>query len=78
MPRRPSREYHTSQAPRAAHQGHLANPPTTVAQLRDAMEEWIKDLEDWGQRVRDDIIRLEAATGVGLGDPGDPPAGPWA
>lgn len=37
---------------------------------------WIHDMVCWGQAVRDDIIRLEAAAGIGQGDPGDPPPEP--
>ncbi len=38
--------------------------------------QWTRDLHSWGEDVRDDIIRLESAAGIGKGDPGDPPAGP--
>ena len=37
---------------------------------------WMNDLRGWGQRVRDDIIRLEAAVGAAPGDTGDPPPAP--
>lgn len=46
----------------------------------DELVRWLKiytaDLAAWGQDVRDDIIRLEAACGIAPGDPGDPPGGP--
>jgi hypothetical protein len=46
----------------------------------DELVKWLKiytdDLAAWGQDVRDDIIRLEAACRIPQGDPGDPPGGP--
>lgn len=38
---------------------------------------WMNSMVEWGKNVRDDIIRLESATGIGPGDPGDPPPTPW-
>jgi len=40
------------------------------------MYQWTRDMHTWGECVRDDIIRLEAAVGLPPGDPGDPPGGP--
>ena len=42
-----------------------------------AIVDWGRDMDRWGQTVRDDIVRLEAAAGVPPGDPGDPPPPPW-
>ena len=39
---------------------------------------WTRDLRGWGERVRDDIIRQEAAVGAAPGDTGDPPPAPRA
>ena len=39
---------------------------------------WTRDLRGWGERVRDDIVCLEAAVGAARGDPGDPPPAPRA
>ena len=38
----------------------------------DHLAAWVRDMIAWAQDVRDDIIRIEAAVGLG-GDPGDPP-----
>lgn len=40
------------------------------------MREWRHQFEDWGERVRRDIIRLEEKTGIAQGDPGPPPPPP--
>ena len=54
------------------------DPPTKASdELRDLMKDWIDDMIGWGQDVRDDIIRLEAAAGLPTGDPADPPPRPW-
>jgi hypothetical protein len=37
---------------------------------------WIRAMHEWGQRVRQDILRLEAAACLSVGDPGDPPRPP--
>jgi len=64
---------------------HWPDPPwprydfpadVTTAQI-DEVIVWMKSVIAWGENVRDDIIRLEAATGIGPGDPGDPPPPPW-
>ena len=44
--------------------------------LATCLAAWMRDMKTWGQDVRDDIIRLEAAVGVARGDPGDPPPAP--
>ena len=46
-------------------------------EMVQAIIDWSQDLIMWGQTVRDDIIRLEAASGIDRGDPGDPPPPPW-
>lgn len=48
----------------------------TVDQFNHLVE-WTQCLYEWGQRVREDIRRLEKATGLSAGDPGDPPLPPW-
>ena len=40
------------------------------------LRNWVLDVVEWGQRVRHDILRLEAAAGLAEGDPGDPPPNP--
>ena len=69
-PRRATRSYRC---------GPHANdpPPPNVNTLRDRIQDWMDDMIDWGQDVRDDIIRLEAAAGLPTGDPADPPPRPW-
>lgn len=47
---------------------------------KEAIEElidWLESIVEWGKNVRDDIVRLEGAMGIGAGDPGDPPPSPW-
>ena len=51
-------------------------PKIPDANLRITLAKWMRDMKLWGQEVRDDIIRLEAAVGVATGDPGDPPPAP--
>jgi hypothetical protein len=46
-------------------------------EMVDAIVNWGHDMDRWGQTVRDDIVRLEAALGLPPGDPGDPPPPPW-
>jgi hypothetical protein len=55
----------------------------TVSPHRRAREVWVRDMREWsnkfvawGERVRQDIIRLEEKTGIGRGDPGSPPPPP--
>ena len=43
--------------------------------LRD-LRNWIRDMVDWGERVRQDILRLERHARLAKGDPGDPPPKP--
>lgn len=40
------------------------------------MYQWTRDMNAWGQDMRDDLIRLEGQAGFPSGDPGDPPGGP--
>ena len=40
------------------------------------MYQWTRDMNAWGQDMRDDLIRLEGQAGFPTGDPGDPPGGP--
>ncbi len=57
---------------------HLSRKPSEQEpELRKLMQDWMDDMIGWGQDVRDDIIRLEAAAGLPTGDPGDPPPRPW-
>lgn len=44
--------------------------------MSDELKQWIKDMVEWGKRVRNDILRLENVTGLSQGDPGDPPPPP--
>ena len=41
------------------------------------LQQYFADMYVWGCRVRADIRELEKHSGLGHGDPGDPPAGPW-
>ena len=57
---------------------HVGGPiPTTAPALRRRVQDWMDDMIAWAQDVRDDIIRLEAAAGLPMGDPADPPPRPW-
>jgi hypothetical protein len=47
-----------------------------VASFIDWFYQWARDMQAWGQDVRDDIVRLEGRAGFASGDPGDPPDGP--
>lgn len=38
--------------------------------------QWARDMHTWGQRVREDIRRIENHLRLAAGDPGDPPNGP--
>ena len=38
---------------------------------------WMRDLVKWCEQVRRDIVRLEGATDLPKGDPGQPPEEPW-
>lgn len=40
------------------------------------LKQWIQDMVDWGERVRADILKLEAHTKHPPGDPGSPPPPP--
>jgi hypothetical protein len=40
------------------------------------LRHWMRDMVRWGERVRDDILRLERQGGLRRGDPGDPPPPP--
>ncbi len=70
-PRRASRKY------RCGPHANKAPPGEKVDPLRDRIQDWMDDMIGWGQDVRDDIIRLEAAAGLPTGDPADPPPRPW-
>jgi hypothetical protein len=43
----------------------------------DLLGEYMKELKEWGEKVRLDIIRLEGAAGFSFGDPGEVPEPPW-
>ncbi|MCI0436704.1 MAG: hypothetical protein L0271_24155 [Gemmatimonadetes bacterium] len=43
----------------------------------ERLRAWMCDMVRWGERVRADIIRLEAPAKIPAGDPGDPPPPPW-
>ena len=66
---------------RTKKQGKDKWPSEKVKPDLDNFMEWltkyVEDMHVWGQRVRKDIRKLEEHTGLGHGDPGDPPAGPW-
>ncbi|HEU5262022.1 MAG TPA: hypothetical protein VFU41_11440 [Gemmatimonadales bacterium] len=47
-----------------------------AAELKAFLAAWMRDTKAWGENVRDDIIRLEAAVGAAPGEPGDPPPAP--
>lgn len=49
---------------------------SSVAELKEYLAAWMRDLKAWGSDVRDDIIRLEATIGAAPGEPGDPPPAP--
>jgi hypothetical protein len=65
---------------------HSRSKPKVYPQIRnlcphekvdcDKLVQWFSDMEDWGKRVRHDILRLEAACLLEGGDPGDPPPPP--
>jgi len=42
----------------------------------DDLRAWMRDMVAWGERVRADIIKLEAHTKHPPGDPGPPPPPP--
>ncbi len=64
-------------ASRAYRSDKLEPSPAKWEDLQSRMEDWMDDMIGWGQDVRDDIIRLEAAAGLPTGDPADPPPRPW-
>jgi hypothetical protein len=45
-------------------------------EFHEFLAAWMRDLRGWGERVRDDMIRLEGAVGLSTGDTGDPPPAP--
>ena len=47
-----------------------------VNDLKGYLAAWMRDMKAWGQDVRDDILRLEAAVGAATGEVGDPPPSP--
>jgi hypothetical protein len=52
-----------------------ANPANNEG-MREA-QIWMRDLVKWCEQVRRDIVRLEGATHLSKGDPGQPPEEPW-
>ena len=38
---------------------------------------WMTAVCEWGEHLRDDLIRVESGQGQAGGDPGDPPPPPW-
>ncbi len=56
---------------------HLGKETKTAPDELDRVNQWMQAMVEWGKNVRDDIIRLESSTKIGLGDPGDPPPAPW-
>ncbi len=46
-------------------------------EAQDDLKTWMKELVEWCEEVRLDIIRLEGATHLPKGDPGPPPEEPW-
>lgn len=50
--------------------------PATNKRLHGYLAAWMRDMKAWGENVRDDIIRLEAAVRMAPGEPGDPPPAP--
>ena len=47
-----------------------------VGRVIDWLYQYARDMQSWGQDMRDDIVRLEGHAGFASGDPGDPPDGP--
>ena len=43
----------------------------------EKLVEWMEGVCEWGEHLRDDLIRLEGSLGMSVGDPGDPPPPPW-
>ncbi len=52
-------------------------PATLKKRDLESLVDWMTAMCDWGQRLRDDLIRLEGGLGIATGDPGDPPPPPW-
>ena len=51
---------------------------TPSREMLTRLIEWMEDLQEWGEQVRHDILRLEAQhPELDTGDPGPPPPPPW-
>jgi hypothetical protein len=61
--------------PAGAGMGKWKLPGDDTVNAKD-LRLWIRAMHEWGQRVRQDILRLEAAACLSVGDPGDPPRPP--
>jgi len=48
----------------------------TQAEIK-RLARWMRSVAEWGENLRDDLIRLEGSLGISVGDPGDPPPPPW-
>ena len=48
----------------------------TKAELK-RLAKWMRAMVEWGENLRDDLIRVEGGLGIASGDPGDPPPPPW-
>lgn len=49
----------------------------TKAEIKRLVK-WMRCVVEWGEDLRDDLIRLEGKLGISVGDPGDPPPPPWS
>jgi len=52
------------------------SPPANWKELRDETQRWVQATREWMAWVRDDLVALEARTGVALAPP-PPPPDPW-
>ena len=72
--------FHDSTTPWPAYDSIADNAGKVDKAKFDLMVKWIyqwaRDMNAWGQDMRDDMIRLEGQAGFPSGDPGDPPGGP--
>ena len=70
------------------YRSRVLGPHATAAEKLEQADLWMSDMVVWGQRVRDDIRRLEVwlartrqeegcRPAFAWNDPGDPPAKPW-
>ena len=52
--------------------------PSDSMDMLDRLIDWMEDFQEWGEQVRQDILRLEAQhPELDTGDPGPPPPPPW-